>query len=140
MEKHFLSLLFLAIVSSQVLAQHEQNRLPIIDVHMHAYAKDERWNQKIPNPLSGQAMTATTEEAHMRATLAEMKKYNIVKAVVSNDYNAVLRWKTAAPDRIIASYGFDDPGSADLDFLRLDEFQAKENHKTRRRRAYTEIR
>ena len=53
----------------------------------------------MPNPLTGQPMTATTEQAHMQATLAEMKKYNIVKAVVSNDYQAVLRWKAASPDR-----------------------------------------
>ena len=48
-------------------------------------------------------MTATNEQSHMRETLAEMKKYNIVKALVSMDYKAVLRWKTAAPDNIIAS-------------------------------------
>ena len=43
-----------------------QTRLPVIDVHMHAYAKDERWNQKIPNPATGRPMTATNEQAHMR--------------------------------------------------------------------------
>ena len=31
----------------------------------------------------------------MQATFAEMKKYNIVKAVVSNHYQAVLRWQAA---------------------------------------------
>ena len=66
-------------------------------------------DSKEPNPLTGQPMTATTEQAHMQATLAEMSKYNIVKAVVSNHYQAVLRWQAASPDRIIPSYGFDDP-------------------------------
>ena len=95
-------------------------RPPIIDVHMHAYAKDERWNHKVSNPVTGQAMTATNEQSHMRETFAEMKKYNIVKALVSNDYEATLRWKTSAPDNVIVSYGFDDPSTVDLQFLRKE--------------------
>ena len=53
---------------------NEQSRPPIIDVHVHAYAKDERWTLKVANPRSGQPMTATTEQAHMQATFAQMKK------------------------------------------------------------------
>jgi hypothetical protein len=56
----------------------------------------------------------------MQATLAEMKKYNIVKTVVSNHYQAVLRWQAASPDQIIPSYGFDDPSLPDLGFLRRE--------------------
>jgi hypothetical protein len=58
---------------------------------MHAYAKDERWNHKIANPITGQPMTATNEQSHMQATFAEMKKYNIVKAFVSTERFAILR-------------------------------------------------
>jgi uncharacterized protein len=116
-----LGLTILTIISSSALAQtNEQTRPPIIDVHMHVYARDERWTHKTPNPITGQPMTATTEQAHMQTTLAEMKKYNIVKAVVSNDYQAALRWKAAAPNHMIASYGFDDPSSPDLALLRRE--------------------
>lgn len=119
LKRQILCSVLLIIFSSMVQAQNnEQRRGPIIDVHVHAYAKDERWTHKVPNPLSGQPMTATTEQDHMRATLAQMKKYNIVKGVISNDYQAVLRWKVAAPDQVIPSYGFDDPSSSDLAFLR----------------------
>jgi hypothetical protein len=121
MKARILSLILLTGFAPAAPAQkNEQNRPPVIDVHMHAYAKDERWTHKVPNPLTGQPMAATTEQAHMQATLAEMKKYNIVKGVVSNDYQAVLRWRAAAPDRIIAAYGFDDPSSPDLEFLRRE--------------------
>jgi predicted TIM-barrel fold metal-dependent hydrolase len=121
MKARILSLILLTGFESAGPAQkNEQNRLPVIDVHMHAYAKDERWTHKAPNPLTGQPMAATTEQAHMQATLTEMKKYNIVKAVVSNDYQAVLRWRAAAPDRIMAAYGFDDPSSPGLEFLRSE--------------------
>lgn len=97
-----------------------QMRPPIIDVHMHAFKKDERWNQRVPNPVNGQPMNATNEQAHMRATFAEMKKYNVVKAIASADYQAVLRWKAEAPDNIISSYSFFDPTTVDLEFLRKE--------------------
>ena len=121
MRTHLLSFILLTGLTSAAPAQENaQNRRPIIDVHVHAYETDERWTRKEPNPLTGQPMTATTEQAHMQATLAEMKKYNIVKAVVSNHYQAVLRWQAALSDRIIPSYGFDDPSSPDLGFLRRE--------------------
>ena len=103
--------------SSQTNAQ---TRAPVIDVHMHAYAKDARWDHKVGNPITGREMTATNEQAHMHETLAEMKKYNIVKALVSTHYEAVLRWKAAAPDSIIPAYGFDDLAQVNLEFLRKE--------------------
>ena len=115
------SLIILVLLASTALAQNNtQPRQPIIDVHMHAYAKDPRWDHKVGNPITGQPMTATNEQSHMRETMAQMKKYNIVKAVVSTHYEAVLRWKTAASDNIIASYGFDDPATVNLEFLRKE--------------------
>jgi len=116
------SLLLLTLFASadRPAQGNEQNRPPIIDVHVHAYAGDDRWTDKVPNPLTGQPMTAATEKTHMQATLAEMKKYNIVKAVVSNDHQAVLRWKATSPDHIIPSYGFNDPSLPDLEFLRRE--------------------
>jgi predicted TIM-barrel fold metal-dependent hydrolase len=112
-------LILLTGLASPAPAQPSQhNRPPIIDVHVHAYERDERWTLKVPNPRTGQPMTASTEQEHMQATLAEMKKYNIVKAVVSNHYQAVLRWQAASPDRIMVSYGFDDPATVDLAWVR----------------------
>ena len=94
----------------------------IIDMHMHAYARDERWTARIGNPVTGQAMVATDEAAHRAATFAAMKRTHIEKAVVSSDdYDAVLRWKQAAPDQVFVSYGFDDPAKVDLDFLRKEK-------------------
>jgi predicted TIM-barrel fold metal-dependent hydrolase len=121
MKKCHLCLVLLTMLASAAPAQrNEQNRPPIIDVHVHAYEKDGRWTDKTPNPRTGVPLTATTEQAHMQATFAEMTKYNIVKAVASNHYAAVLRWNKASPDRIIVSYGFDDPASADLAFVRRE--------------------
>jgi uncharacterized protein len=116
-----------ALVQSNALGQENtqtqrnaQTRAPVIDVHMHAYVQDARWDHKIASPITGREMTATNEQAHMRETLAEMKKYNIVKAVVSTHYDAVLHWKAAAPENIITSYGFDDLAQVNLEFLRKE--------------------
>lgn len=117
--QHFLFFVLL-LIPSYLSAQGDSPgaQPPIIDVHVHVYADDPRWQIRVPNPVTGQEMTATTEEAHMQATLAEMAKHNVVKAVASNDYSTVLRWKTHAPDKIIASYGFSYPEPPDLAFLR----------------------
>ena len=121
MRTRILGLVLLTLFYATAHAQkNEQNRAPIIDVHVHAYERDERWTNKVPNPRTGKPMTATSEQAHMQATLAEMRKHNIVKAVVSNHYPAVLRWQAAAPDRIMPSYGFDDPSTVDLAFVRKE--------------------
>jgi predicted TIM-barrel fold metal-dependent hydrolase len=93
----------------------------IIDMHMHAMASDERWKARVGNPVTGQAMVATDENAHREATFAAMKRARIVKAMVSGDYEAVLRWKQAAPDRVIVGYSFDDPAKVDLEFLRQEK-------------------
>jgi hypothetical protein len=95
-----------------------EKRPPIIDVHVHVYGEDARWTYRVPNPASGQPMTATNEEAHMRATLAEMEKYNVVKAVISNYHDVVQRWHTVAPEKFVTSFGFSNPKSVDLGFIR----------------------
>jgi len=114
------SMLLTAFPPAVAAQSSQQGRPPIIDVHVHAYSKDARWTDRTPNPVTGQAMTARTEEAHMQASLAQMRKYNIKAFVVSNDYQTILRWKVAAPERIVASYGFDDPSTADLEFIRRE--------------------
>lgn len=93
----------------------------IIDMHMHAMATDARWTARVANPVTGQAMVATDEATHREATFAAMKRTHIVKAMVSGDYEAVLRWKQAAPDRVIVGYSFDDLASVDLEFLRKEK-------------------
>ena len=120
MKEQLQKLLILGVILATATITNGQTRPPIIDVHMHAYSKDARWDHKVGNPITGHVMTATNEQLHMRETLAEMKKYNIVRALVSTHYDAVLRWKAASPDNIIASYGFDDPGTVNLEFVRKE--------------------
>ena len=120
MKPTILLLILLALVVPVATAQGPaSSRPPIIDVHMHAYSKDEPWTP-IPNPVTGQAATVTSAQGHMQATLAEMKKHNIVNGFVSGDYTAVLSWKTESPDRITVSYGRGDPSPEDLALMRKE--------------------
>lgn len=109
------------VFSSISLAQRQQpRRQPIIDVHLHNYSTEELLKFQAPNPLTGKPNGLATEQAHMQATLAAMERYNIVKGVVSNNHAVGLRWMAAAPGRIINSWGFDDPSSTDLEFVRKE--------------------
>jgi uncharacterized protein len=117
----FLFFLFLFVSNSFVFAQKgKEIPLPIIDVHLHCYNKDPRWDALVPNPISGRALTATNEKAHLLETVAEMKRYNIVKGMVSNYYDVAQRWKAADANRFMVGYSFDDPATVDLDFLRRE--------------------
>ena len=94
-------------VAGRLLPHSAIQRQPIIDVHLHAYAEAD-WKGPRPNPVTGNPGPATAEE-HMRQTLAAMDRYNIVKAIVSGPLEAVEAWRTAAPDRILASPLFGRP-------------------------------
>ena len=97
-------------------------RGPIIDVHMHAYPADEAIPADALNPATGRPPGVKHGEAHLRACLAEMKRLNIVKGVVSGGsgdrLGAALHWLDAAPDRIIAGAGV--RGSEDTPLPPLD--------------------
>jgi predicted TIM-barrel fold metal-dependent hydrolase len=84
-------------------------RGPIIDVHMHAYPADMAFPASLTNPVTGKPTPVKDGAAHVQACLAEMKRLNIVKGVVSGGDGdrlaAAIHWHDTAPDRIIAAAG-----------------------------------
>jgi uncharacterized protein len=84
-------------------------RGPIIDVHMHAYPADMAFSAELTNPVTGKPTGLKNGEAHLQACLAEMKRLNIVRGVVSGGdgdrLGAAMHWHDAAPDRFIAGAG-----------------------------------
>jgi predicted TIM-barrel fold metal-dependent hydrolase len=102
-------------------------RGPIIDVHMHAYPAGEAIPADATNPVTGRPPGVKDGEAHLQACLAEMKRLNIVKGVVSGGsgdrLGAAIHWRDAAPDRIIAGAGVrgsEDTPLPPLDVLRKE--------------------
>lgn len=99
----------LLIVAPATLAAQ---RPPVIDVHLHAYSG-------IPAGASAdwagepeaRALTSPADaHAHLRATLAEMDRHNVVLGVVSGPETAVRAWLEAAPGRVIGGAFLGDDG------------------------------
>src|SRR5713101_1573 len=89
--------ILLLVFSSTILVAQE--RLPIIDMHLHAIpAESVRDEVAIPG-----LTRPPTEEAIMRETLNALERNNVVKALVSGPVEMIYKWKAAAPDRLIAS-------------------------------------
>ena len=96
---------------------------PVIDVHIHTFGAPP--GGLIGNPVTGAPMKATDVASHEKAFLDTMQRLGIVKAVVFNtgsgdDYSSVVKWKTDAPDTVIAGFTVIDPAKVDLTFLRSE--------------------
>lgn len=90
-------------------AARPRYRGPIVDVHMHAYPAGDAISAELTSPISGKPTGLKDGQAHMQACLAEMRRLNIVKGIVSGGTGdrlaAAIAWHDAAPDRIVAGAG-----------------------------------
>jgi len=88
---------------------------PIIDVHMHAYPATMRLDTPVTNPITGATSPIRTGADHLAACIAEMKRLNVVKAVVSGGdgdrLQAAIDWHDRDPGRFLVGAGI--RGSAD---------------------------
>jgi predicted TIM-barrel fold metal-dependent hydrolase len=82
-------------------------RLPIIDMHLHAYRLDDGEPPAV-NPVTGRPSAARTSAKLRDMTLAELERYNIVKAVASGPPETVGQWREVAPDRIMVGAWVDE--------------------------------
>lgn len=107
--KFRLIFLWLVIIPCLVFTQTDTiKKLPIIDMHTHAFPLDYNGEPDIPNPVTGKPSGATSDEELMRATLMEMRRYNIVKAVMSGPLEFLLRWQAEEPNIIIGGVHLDE--------------------------------
>ena len=100
-------------------------RKPIIDVHMHAYPATMALDQPVVNPISGAKLPIRNGAEHMAACIAEMKRYNIVRGVVSGGDGdrlaAAVAWHDADPARFLVGAGV--RGSQDTPLPPLDQLR-----------------
>lgn len=101
-------------------------RLPIIDVHLHAYPDNEPI-PTITNSATGKKVQLKDGAAHRAACLAEMKRLNIVKAMVSGGDGdrlaAAISWYRADSARIVPGAGIrgsEDTPLPPIEVLRED--------------------
>lgn len=126
-----------------------QERLPVIDVHLHALPADHQgpppvamctpfpipvWDQKAPYGQAYMAMlknppcddpvwSAETDSELLSRTLAVMERRNVF-GVLSGTVDLVSKWHELAPDRFYRGLGFqltpDAPSPESLERLHLD--------------------
>ena len=96
-------------------------------MHLHAYARDSRWDARVPNPITRAPMTAVTEDAHRRAVIEQMDRFNVVLGAISNggapESAVQQRWMAAAPNRFVPAIGFNAPDEVTPQWIR-DEYRA----------------
>lgn len=96
--KTLLALLLMTVVHPAYAQKRASSqRAPIIDMHLHAFSQ----NNPPPNPVTGKRPAYSTGSEALDATLSELRRYNIVKAVVSGPTEDVRRWRDADPARFI---------------------------------------
>ena len=100
-----IALLLILECTDASLGSAQQGRtpqpLPIIDMHIHAFSWNHQGNPPPPNPVTGKVPMARTDNEVMEASLAELRRYNVVRAVAGGPREHVLRWLAAEPERII---------------------------------------
>src|SRR6266545_1929872 len=72
--------------------------------HRHAHSCLQLGSSGQPAPAqpdTGKVPTARTDKEAMEATLAELRRYNVVRAVAGGRPEHVARWRAADPERII---------------------------------------
>ncbi|HKH90449.1 MAG TPA: amidohydrolase family protein [Gemmatimonadaceae bacterium] len=137
------SLVIYFLVLSTASSAAAQERLPIIDMHLHAHrladygggmpicANDQEITfqgmdpRKPITPATFSQMkscplpipAAASDGANQREILALLARYNIV-AVTTGPLERVRAWRAAAPDRIIPAHAFGEADSLGVDELR----------------------
>ena len=94
-----------------------QERLPIIDMHMHIGAPLDLPAGApapcLPQPCDRKGQATATSSENLEKTLEAMDRYNIVKGFLSDLYlNQLREWAEAAPGRFILSPFIEDPEKA----------------------------
>lgn len=107
-EQLLLLLVIGLLLTSQ--SQAQDRRLPVIDMHMHS--QTTIWADKrlcLPQPCERLPSKINDPEQLRPAALAEMEKYNVVLAVVSDKRDAVLQWTEGMQHKFIAGIRIDRP-------------------------------
>jgi uncharacterized protein len=115
---------FFLIFGVLPLSLYAQERLPIIDMHLHADLPPYEVHAGEPSlcrpePCEGESEATASHEETLQKTLEIMDRYNIVKAHLSGlDPEIIAKWVEAAPNRFIAAPFLFQPGDPRAEDLR----------------------
>lgn len=116
MRQLLLSLL-INIAWINVSAQGE--KLPIIDIHLHA--QDAIWSKTMvcsPQPCTGARTQIRKLSELLPRTVEEMKKNNVVLGVVTwDDLGKIYKWDAYDPELFLTGVAVWDPNEPDISFI-----------------------
>ena len=96
------SFLFLAtLLPLAVLSQDPKRK--IIDVHLHARTFNYYGNPPAPNPVTGLQPKWKNDAEVVQITLDTLKKYGIIKAIISGNLTRIADFKNADSARFVSS-------------------------------------
>ena len=102
------SLALLAVTGAGDALAGERDE-PIIDVHLHAYPAAMQFDRPIVNPITGKRSPIRNGADHLSACLAEMKRLNVTRGIVSGGdgdrLGAAVAWRDRDPSRILVGAG-----------------------------------
>src|ERR1700742_2167185 len=104
-------LLFIVVALLPAFGYSQNNTArKIIDVHLHARSFDNYGNPPYPNPVTGSIPKWKNNAQVVQMTLDTLKKYQVVKAIVSGTLSRVQDFYQADAPRFIPSLDYDtDP-------------------------------
>ena len=125
-----LALLVLAASLWPAAALSQERGRPVIDMHMHAWSLSEFGGQSVPGCLGAKGVdmhgidpakpfdfmaqatckvmiqSPATDAAVLAETVAQMRRFNIVRGVIAGDRDVVARWMKAHPGRFVPAANF----------------------------------
>ncbi|MBO9581651.1 MAG: amidohydrolase family protein [Sphingobium sp.] len=93
---------------------------PVIDVHLHSYEHDGRFEARVPNPGDGRPMSALDGRAQASGTVAALRSAGVVRGIVGGEHRASDdRMIALDPDRLRGGFAIDNvPTPAELAEMR----------------------
>lgn len=111
------AVLALAVAASSVCSGVAE---PVIDIHVHSYDRDGRFDARVPNPGDARPMTVFNGADHARATAAALRQAGVVRGIVGGATRTTDdRIVAYDPARLRAGFQIDDiPDAATLAEIR----------------------
>ncbi len=101
---------FLVTVCTGAVSYADENAEPIIDMHLHCYDSDSYF---VAPDQYGQMAPATSDD-HFKETYEMLRKYNVVKGVISGSLESVDQWSERDEDhRLVRGLMVNDPLAID---------------------------
>jgi len=121
--------LFLVLILGWLTVYAQNQKQPIIDVHLHA--QSTIWMKTMPctpQPCEGSKTQISDISELLPQTVSEMKEHNVVLGIVTyNDLEELKSWKSFAPGMFYTGIQFWNPLQPDISIIQEEFSQGRVN-------------